>query len=82
MQFDVDDFVNHDLTVRGSFSYTAAAWTETVRLFNAGAIKTRPLVTHVFRLEDSEAALAALSRPGHSPRGKVLFDLRPEQHSR
>ena len=31
----VDDTVNNDLAILGSFSYTAAAWRTVVRLLNA-----------------------------------------------
>lgn len=77
VQLDVDDFVNHDLTLRGSFSYTTAAWAQTVQLFNSGAIRTGPLITHVFRIEEYQAAIETLANCADSARGKVLFDLRP-----
>ena len=41
----VDDVVNNDLAILGSFSYTAAAWRDVVRLLNAGVISPGFLVT-------------------------------------
>jgi L-iditol 2-dehydrogenase len=71
----VDDLVNNDLTVLGSFSYTAAAWRAVVGLLNAGLIRPGFLVTHRFGLADWEHALACL-RDGDGPRGKVLLEIR------
>jgi 2-desacetyl-2-hydroxyethyl bacteriochlorophyllide A dehydrogenase len=72
----VDEVVNNDLTIRGSFSYTATAWAETVRLLNAGSFDPHPLITHRYRLDDYQAAFESLaSTAGDQPRGKILFDL-------
>lgn len=72
----VDDVVNNDLSIRGSFSYTASAWAETVRLLNAGSFEPSPLITHRYRLDDYQAAFDSLaSTAGDHPRGKILFDL-------
>jgi threonine dehydrogenase-like Zn-dependent dehydrogenase len=74
----VDEVVNNDVTVRGSFSYTAAAWADTVRLLNAGSFAPAPLITHRYQLDDYQEALDTLaSTAGEQPRGKILFDLRP-----
>ncbi len=70
-----DDLVNHDLSIRGSFSYTAAAWAETTRLLNTGRFAPLPLITHRFRLADYALALDALRSPGGGARGKVLLDM-------
>ena len=70
----VDDVVNNDLAILGSFSYTAAAWRDIVRLLNAGAIRPGFVVTHRFGLSDWERALACL-RGGDGPRGKVLLEI-------
>jgi len=70
----VDDVVNNDLTIHGSFSYTAAAWRDVVRLLNAGLIRPGFVVTHRFALADWERALACL-RSADGPRGKVLLEL-------
>ncbi len=74
----VDDVVNNDLTIRGSFSYTAAAWAEVVRLINAKVLDLRPLVTHRFGLQDHERAIEVLRSGDGGPRGKVVFDLDQE----
>jgi threonine dehydrogenase-like Zn-dependent dehydrogenase len=70
----VDDVVNNDLAILGSFSYTAAAWREVVGLLNAGLIKPGFVVTHRFALADWEQALRRL-RGGDGPRGKVLLEI-------
>lgn len=72
----VDDVVNKDLRIRGSFGYTAEAWATTVRLLNSGAFRPLQLVTHRARLEQFSAALHLLSTATGEPRGKVLLDLR------
>ncbi len=67
----VDDVVNNDLAILGSFSYTSAAWRDVVRLLNAGLISPGFLVTHRFALADLEQAIACLrgtGRPGATGR--------------
>jgi threonine dehydrogenase-like Zn-dependent dehydrogenase len=75
----VDDAVNNDLAILGSFSYTAAAWRDVVRLLNAGLIRPGFLVTHRFALADWEQAIGCLrgsDGPGRAgPRGKVLLEI-------
>jgi threonine dehydrogenase-like Zn-dependent dehydrogenase len=84
----VDDVVNGDLRIFGSFSYTSAAWAQTVRLLNAGRLDLDFLVTHRFALEAWPEALATLrgeplrGRPSQGDartavvaRGKVVLDL-------
>jgi threonine dehydrogenase-like Zn-dependent dehydrogenase len=68
----VDDVVNNDLIIRGSFGYTSAAWREVVTLLNAGLLEPGFLVTHRFPLTEWEAALDTL-RGSTSPRGKVML---------
>jgi L-iditol 2-dehydrogenase len=68
----VDDVVNNDLIIRGSFGYTSAAWREVVTLLNAGLLQLGFLVTHRFPLTEWEAALDTLREPV-SPRGKVML---------
>jgi L-iditol 2-dehydrogenase len=70
----VDDAVNNDLTILGSFSYTAAAWRDVVRLLNKGLLRPGFLVTHRFGLTEWERAIACL-RGGDGPRGKVLLEI-------
>jgi L-iditol 2-dehydrogenase len=70
----VDDAVNNDLTILGSFAYTAAAWRDVVRLLNAGLLRPGFLVTHKFGLAEWEQAIACL-RGGDGTRGKVLLEI-------
>jgi L-iditol 2-dehydrogenase len=70
----VDDAVNNDLAILGSFSYTSAAWRDVVRLLNAGLIRPGFLVTHRFGLAGWEEAIACL-RSASGPRGKVLLEI-------
>jgi L-iditol 2-dehydrogenase len=70
----VDDVVNNDLSVRGSFGYTSAAWRDVVTLLNAGRLDLGFLVTHRFPLAEWAQALDVLRGPA-SPRGKVMLDI-------
>jgi L-iditol 2-dehydrogenase len=70
----VDDAVNSDLTIMGSFGYTSSAWRDVVTLLNAGRLRPGFLVSHRFALADFEQAIATL-RGAHSPRGKVLLSV-------
>src|SRR5579859_2179462 len=70
----VDDLVNNDLTVRGSFGYTSSAWRDVVALLNSGRLRLDFLVTHRFQLRDWAQALEAL-RGSSSPRGKVMLTI-------
>jgi L-iditol 2-dehydrogenase len=74
MPLAVDDAVNNDLTILGSFSYTSTSWRAIVTLLNSGQVRPGFLITHRFGLADWEQAIATL-RGGGSPRGKVLLDL-------
>ena len=66
----VDDVVNGDITIIGSFAYTAQSWTAVVDMLNAGRLSLDFLVTHRFQLEQWQEALATL-RHSDGPRGKV-----------
>ena len=70
----VDDVVNNDLALLGSFSYTAAAWHDVVGLLNSGLIRPGFLITHRFTLADWEQAIACL-RGGDGQRGKVVLQI-------
>jgi threonine dehydrogenase-like Zn-dependent dehydrogenase len=70
----VDDVVNNDLIIRGSFGYTSTAWREVVTLLNAGLLELGFLVTHRFPLTEWRAALDTLSGET-SPRGKVMLTI-------
>jgi 2-desacetyl-2-hydroxyethyl bacteriochlorophyllide A dehydrogenase len=75
----VDDVVNNDLTIRGSFSYTAAAWAETVRLLNAGTFRPHSVITHRFGIASAAAALDLLAVSDGQPRGKILIEMPDER---
>jgi L-iditol 2-dehydrogenase len=70
----VDDAVNNDLTLLGSFAYTGAAFRSVVTLLNAGQFAPGFLITHRFPLPDWQQAIAVL-RQADGPRGKVLLTL-------
>jgi 2-desacetyl-2-hydroxyethyl bacteriochlorophyllide A dehydrogenase len=70
----VDDLINGDVTVAGSFSYTSAAWAAVVGLLNSGRLDLAPLVTHRFELGAYAEAVAALREPTGT-RGKVLLEV-------
>lgn len=74
----IDDVVNGDLSVTGSFSYTATVWAQLVALLNAGRLDLGFLVTHRYPLADWAAALAALRSPVGA-RGKVLLEVSAEE---
>jgi L-iditol 2-dehydrogenase len=70
----VDDLVNNDRALLGSFSYTAAAWRDVVGLLNSRLIRPGFLITHRFSLVDWEQAIASL-RGGDGQRGKVVLQI-------
>jgi 2-desacetyl-2-hydroxyethyl bacteriochlorophyllide A dehydrogenase len=70
----IDDLVNGDVTVMGSFSYTATAWARVVELLNSGRLDLTFLVTHRYPLTDWAQALDTLRRP-EGVRGKVVLTL-------
>jgi len=70
----VDDIVNGDVTLIGSFAYTRDAWREVVGLLNSGALNLGRLVTHHFPLSDFAQAIATL-RHSSGPRGKILLEI-------
>lgn len=70
----VDDVVNGDVTIIGSFAYTRDAWREVVGLLNSGALDLGGLVTHRFPLSDYAEAVATL-RNSSGPRGKILLEI-------
>ena len=70
----VDDVVNNDLAILGSFSYSAAAWRGVVRLLSTRLLRPSFVVTHSFALAEWERAIARLRDGGGTePRGKVLL---------
>ena len=70
----VDDIVNGDLTILGSFSYTTAAWRHVVELLNSGRLDLGFLVTHRFGIDSFSAAIDEL-RHNDGVRGKVLIEI-------
>jgi threonine dehydrogenase-like Zn-dependent dehydrogenase len=70
----IDDLVNGDATVMGSFSYTATAWARVVELLNSGRLDLTFLVTHRYPLAEWVRAVDALRQPVGT-RGKVVFTL-------
>jgi L-iditol 2-dehydrogenase len=70
----VDDVVNNDLTIRGSFSYTSQAWRAVVELLSDGRIHPGRVITHRFPLARWQAAIETLRR-SDGPRGKVLLSI-------
>jgi len=70
----VDDVINGDLLILGSFSYTRGAWADVVSLLNSGTFDPGFLVTHRFSLDEYESAIAALRKPVGA-RGKVLLEV-------
>ncbi|MFI7007281.1 zinc-binding dehydrogenase [Streptomyces sp. NPDC050145] len=71
---DPTDLVVRQLEVRTVFGATPAAWAHAVRLFAAGLLRPRPLVTHELPLGGFEEAMD-LTASGDPKVGKVL--LRP-----
>jgi 2-desacetyl-2-hydroxyethyl bacteriochlorophyllide A dehydrogenase len=70
--FVVDDIVNGDFSIYGSFGYTSEAWAKTVALLNSGDLDLTFLVTHRFALSDWQKAFDALAT-APAPRGKVIL---------
>jgi 2-desacetyl-2-hydroxyethyl bacteriochlorophyllide A dehydrogenase len=73
-ELPVDDVINGDLLILGSFSYTRSAWTDVVALLNSGSFDPGFLVTHRFSLDDYASAIEALRKPVGT-RGKVLLEV-------
>ncbi len=70
----IDDIVNGDLSIFGSFSYTSSAWRRVVELLGSGELDLGFLVTHRFTLDEFAAAFDAL-RHTEGPRGKVVVEI-------
>lgn len=68
----IDDLVNDDVTIMGSFSYTATVWAQVVKLLNSGRLDLTTLVTHRYPLADWAAALDNVRAP-RGARGKVVM---------
>jgi 2-desacetyl-2-hydroxyethyl bacteriochlorophyllide A dehydrogenase len=72
----IDNLVNGDITVAGSFSYTSSAWSQVVELLNAGRLDLSFMVTHRYSLDEWSDALSMLRSPTGA-RGKVLLAIGP-----
>ncbi len=68
----VDDVINGDLNIIGSFGSSLAAWEKTVAMFNSGELDLGYLVTHKFKLSDFNEAIEAL-KSAPAPRGKIAL---------
>ena len=68
----VDDIVNGDFSIYGSFGYTSEAWARTVALLNSGDLDLTFIVTHRFELSDWQKAFDALISAA-APRGKIVL---------
>jgi 2-desacetyl-2-hydroxyethyl bacteriochlorophyllide A dehydrogenase len=76
----IDDIVNGDLNIFGSFSYSRKAWKQTVDLLNSGKLDLSFLITHRFALQDFKTAVEAL-RTAPAPRGKIVMEVdSPDAH--
>lgn len=70
----IDNVVNGDLNILGSWASTLSSWEKTVSLMNSGELELTFLVTHKFPLDRFAEALDALKNsPG--PRGKIVLTI-------
>jgi 2-desacetyl-2-hydroxyethyl bacteriochlorophyllide A dehydrogenase len=70
----IDELVNGDFSILGSFGYTTKAWEKSVELVNSRTLNLDHLVTHRFPLTHWEQAIATLGS-FVGPRGKVMIKL-------
>jgi len=70
----VDDIVNRDANIYGSFSYSRRAWTQTVELLNSGKFDLSFLITPRYAFQDFALAVEAL-RSAPAPRGKIVMEI-------
>jgi len=68
----VDDVINGDLNIIGSFGSSLAAWEKSVEMLNSGKLDLGYLVTHKFNLSNFAEAIEAL-RSAPAPRGKIAL---------
>ena len=69
---NIDDLVNGDQSIVGSFGYSRSAWGKTVNLLNSGDTDLSFIVTHNFALSAWSEALDCLRR-SEGVRGKILL---------
>ena len=68
----VDDVINGDLNIVGSFGSSLVAWEKSVEMFNSGELDLGFLVTHKFKLSEFAEAIEAL-KSAPAPRGKIAL---------
>ena len=68
----IDDVINGDLNIIGSFGSSLLAWEKSVEMFNSGELDLGYLVTHKFVLSDFAQAIEAL-KSAPAPRGKIAL---------
>lgn len=68
----IDNVVNGDLNILGSWASTVSSWEKAVSLMNSGELDLSYLVTHKFSLDQFADALDALKN-APAPRGKVVL---------
>lgn len=68
----VDDVINGDLNIIGSFGSSLSAWEKSVEMFNSGKLDLGYLVTHKFKLTQFAEAVEAL-KSAPAPRGKIAL---------
>lgn len=68
----LDDLVNNQIALLGSFAYTREDWRTVVEGLNSGAIDLAGLVTHRFELDEFSTAIDSL-RSSAGMRGKVVL---------
>jgi 2-desacetyl-2-hydroxyethyl bacteriochlorophyllide A dehydrogenase len=68
----IDDVINGDLNIIGSFGSSVMAWEKTVEMLNSGVLDLGYLVTHKFQLTEFSDAIEAL-KFAPAPRGKIVL---------
>ena len=68
----IDNDVNGNLNILGSWASTVASWEKAVSLMNSGELDLSYLVTHKFSLDQFASALEALKN-APTPRGKIVL---------
>ena len=71
---EIDEVVNGDLTIFGSFSYSSLAYSQVVKLLNSSLIAPEFVITHRFGIAEWERAIETL-RFANGARGKVILEL-------
>jgi len=72
VRFGDDELVRRELEVSGSLSYSAADWSEALRLVASHEIDLDKVITHRFPIEEYEAAFA-LFHERREPVGRIVL---------